>query len=71
METNDTNSINKKLSAIIALMSFSLFATSEEKADAKPEVILAQSGLDYTEIASILGKKSNAVRMVIKRNKKR
>lgn len=62
--------IETKLSGLIALTAFSLFASSEEKASVKPEVILSVAGLETREIASILGKNLEAVKKAIQRAKK-
>jgi hypothetical protein len=62
--------IENRLTALVSLMSISILGSETEKAGIKPEVLLFNAGLDYAAIAKILGKKSDAVRMIIQRNKK-
>ena len=40
-----------------------------ENGDLKPEVLLSQAGFSHQEIADLLGKNYNAVRMAIARSK--
>ena len=62
-------SIDKKLSALIALSALSLVG-GEEKANTKIEVLLNSAGLDNAEIAKITGKKLAAVQKAVQRAKK-
>ena len=62
-------SIDKKLSALLALMALSTLATDAERVATKPEVMLYKSGLSAEEIAKVLGKKEGAVRKAIQRAK--
>jgi DNA-directed RNA polymerase specialized sigma24 family protein len=57
---------NRLLQAVIGLL-----ALDYEKSgrDERIELVLAASGLGYQEIATALGKKPDAVRMLLKRNK--
>jgi DNA-directed RNA polymerase specialized sigma24 family protein len=58
--------IENKLSALLALAALSL---SGKRDDMKIEVLLESAGLKISEIAKILGKKEQAVRKMIIRNK--
>ncbi len=69
-DTKTLKSIDKKLSALIALQALSIFGTSTEKSQAKPEAILSDAGLESAEIALLLGKNAGAVRKAIQRAKK-
>jgi hypothetical protein len=61
-------SIDKKLTAMLGLVSLSLFAKSDATT-AKPEVLLKSFGLEVGQIAQILSKNKDAVIKTIQRNK--
>lgn len=58
-------SIDKKLSALIALSALAL-----ADGNAKIEVVLHNAGLENSEIAKITGKKLTAVQKAVQRSKK-
>jgi hypothetical protein len=61
--------IDKKLSALIALVSINL-GDEEMRTNTKIEVVLHNSGLDNSEIAKITGKKLAAIQKALQRAKK-
>jgi len=61
-------SIDKKLSALIALSARIVFKEDKEE---KPEVVLSAAGLENTEIAKILGKALPAVQKTLQRAKRK
>lgn len=63
-------SIDKKLSALIALTTLSILGTAEERSKIKPEILLSNAGLENAEVAKILGKTLAAVQKTIQRAKK-
>ena len=69
-DSQTLKSIEKKLSALIALTALSTFGTAEEGSKIKPEVVLSNAGLENSEIAKILGKNLTAVQKTIQRAKK-
>jgi DNA-directed RNA polymerase specialized sigma24 family protein len=60
-------SIDKKLSALLALTALGTLATDAERVSVKPELMLNKAGLSAEEISKILGKKPDAVRKAIQR----
>lgn len=68
MVTTGKNETNQLLRAVIALLVHE-YESNPINNGQKIELLLAASGLGYQEIASILGKKPDAVRMLLKRNK--
>lgn len=59
-------SINNKLSALVALAALSL---SGEGREVKLEILLKNVGLEVLDIARVLGKQEGAVRKTIQRAK--
>lgn len=68
-ELKTLKNIDKKLSAIIAILAFSIIDNVREKEKITPERILYNIGLDNKEIAQILNRKVNTVQKIIKRLK--
>jgi len=66
-DSKTLKSIDNKLSALIALIALLVTSNAEERAEAKPEVLLSNVGLENSEIAKILGKKLGAVQKAIQR----
>lgn len=52
-----------------ALLFFKVEEYQQQGGQERPELLLARAGLEYQEIADILDKKPDAVRMYLKRNK--
>jgi hypothetical protein len=69
-DSTTLKNIENRLSALIALTALSAFGTSEERKEAKPEVILSQAGLANSDIAKILGKNLPAIQKALQRAKK-
>jgi hypothetical protein len=63
-------SIDDKLSAIIALLSYNMDMTKEERPKSEVIISLAESSLNPTKIAKILGKKPDTVIKMVNRAKK-
>jgi hypothetical protein len=61
-------SIDKKLSALIAINSILAFGKGEET---KPEVVLSNAGMETAEIAKVLGKALPAVQKTLQRAKRK
>jgi len=68
--TDILKSIDDKLSAVIALLSYQLDTTKEERPKSEVILSLANSTLNPTKIAKILGKKPDTVIKSINRAKK-
>lgn len=60
-------SIDNKMTALLGLVVLSMFASAEEKAKIKPEVVLSAAGIENLEIAKILGKNLPAVQKTLQR----
>ena len=72
MSTEDEPSSTPKQESLLIAIAALLAATYEEPAGGPSvETLLAGSGLGYRDIAHILGKKPDAVRMKLKRNESR
>ena len=68
MDDSETlKSIDKKLSALLALTALATLATDAERVAVKPELLLSKAGLSADEVAKVLGKKVDAVRKAIQR----
>jgi DNA-directed RNA polymerase specialized sigma24 family protein len=63
MENTELEKNNRLLMASLALQA------AGYKGEVRIEYVLAEQGLNYQEIAQILGKKPDAVRMLLKRRK--
>lgn len=66
-DSKTLKNIEKRLSAVIALLALSLPKTDE---NTKVEVLLKKVGLEISEIALMLGKNEPAVRKAIERANK-
>ncbi len=72
MEDSKTlKNIEKRLTALVALMTISIFESRDEIANIKPEVVLSKVGLENSDIAALLGKQLTAVQKTIQRSKKK
>lgn len=65
-DSKTLKNIEHKLSALLALTAL---AVTGKGTDVKIEVLLKGAGLEVAEIAKVLGKKEQAVRKMIMRNK--
>lgn len=62
--------IEKSVSALLALTVLANMGTEEEKRNIKAEALLHRVGMGNVEVASIVGKKMDAVKKAIQRAKK-
>ena len=68
-DSKTLKNIENKLSALIALTAISVFESSSDKKNIKPEIVLHNAGLEKKDIANILGKNLGAVIKTIQRTK--
>lgn len=66
---NSNNDTQKNARLLQAILFLQLDNYVRQGGAEKPELLLARAGLGYQDIAELLGKKPDAVRMLLKRRK--